>query len=150
MIHFLAFSSGVIAGYRPLTTIAAIFWTTALSILPVADSFAGAFRSCRWVATVFAAIEIVVDKNDESYAFSLVSMLICLACGGLAGLTINSTAYPGAIAGVLVGVMGAGVGLCARRVLGQQLRIALSANWSASMVEDLVCILALTFVLAAL
>ena len=110
MVFVLAFAIGIIAGLRSLTAPAVVCWAASLRWINLQDTWAAflAYSVALYIATALAVLELIADKLPKTpsrktpgpFAFRILT-------GGLSGAALCTAAHQSAIAGAVLGALGA-------------------------------------------
>ena len=135
--------SGIVAGLRTFTPLAAVSWAARFGHLPLADTWLAflGYQWTPWVLSVLAVVEYVTDqlpstpsrKVPVQFGARLVSGALC---GAAVGLPVG-----GWILGIVAGLIGAVAGTYGGAALRGRMAAAFGRDIGAALVEDVAAVL---------
>ena len=148
----LALLSGIVAGLRAFTPLAAVSWAARLGHLQLADTWL-AFLSYQWTPWVFSLLavgEYVTDQLPSTPSRKVPMQFGArLVSGGFCGAAIGLSAG-GWIVGLVAGLIGAVVGTYGGAAARGRLAAAFGRDLPAALVEDALAVVLGAVIIVAL
>jgi uncharacterized membrane protein len=151
MLYLLALLSGIVAGSRVFTALAAVSWAARLIPLNLDGSWFGwmGYAWTPWIFTALALVELVLDQLPSTPSRKVpVQFGSRLVSGALCGATLGA-AGGSWIAGLVAGLVGAVVGTYGGAEARARMASAFGRDPPAAFIEDAgAIVLGLVLVLA--
>jgi uncharacterized membrane protein len=138
MLYGLALLSGIVAGSRVFTAIAAVSWAARLGTLNLDDSWLAfmGYSWTPWIFTLLAIVELVTDQLPSTPSRKVPMQFGArIVSGALSGATIGVAAGAG-IGGLIAGVIGAVIGTFGGAEIRARMAAAFGRDQPAAFIED--------------
>jgi len=138
MLYALALLAGVLAGSRALTAPAAVSWAARLGHFNLGGSWLAfmAYAWTPWIFTLLAIVEFVTDQLPSTPSRKVPMQFGArIITAALSGATIGVSAGSW-IAGLVAGVIGAGIGTLGGAEVRSQMAKAFGRDQPAAFIED--------------